>query len=112
MQVSFYRIKFPGYYPTNDYDCPIAYFFKKYSLDEYLPLPRSKKYLNGEYVAVIPPSPEMVFKQIMDEEDCKVSFIKKEEYKYEDFENTYVYEVYEKVGGINTVNLSVFKRLE
>jgi len=112
MQVSYYRISFPGYYPTNDYDCPIDYFFKKYSLNNYLPLPRAKKYLNDEYVAVIPISIEDSFINIIvKEEDCKATLLKKENYNHKDFENTYVYEVYEKVGGINSIELSIFKRL-
>jgi hypothetical protein len=111
MQVSFYRISFPGYFPTNDYDCPIAYFFKKYSLQHCLPLPRSKKYLNGEYVAVIPKTLENNFNQIMEDEDCKAVLLKEEEYKHKDFQNTYVYEVYEKVGGVNMIELSIFKRI-
>jgi hypothetical protein len=112
MQVSYYRINFPGYHPTNDYDCPIAYFFKKYSLNNYLPVPRSKKYLNNEYVGVIPTSIENSFINIiLKNEDCKATLIKKEQFNHENFENTYVYEVFEKVGGVNSIELSIFKRL-
>jgi hypothetical protein len=112
MQVSYYRLSFPGYYPTDDYDCPIAYFFKKYSLNNYLPLPRAKKYLNDEYVAVIPSSIEDSFIHIIaKDEECKATLLKKEHYNHKDFENTYVYEVHEKVGGINSIVLSIFKRL-
>jgi hypothetical protein len=112
MQVSYYRVSFPDYYPTNDYDCPIVYFFKKYSLNNYLPLPRAKKYLNGEYVAVIPTSIEDSFINIIiKSEHCKASLIKKEQFNHANFENTYVYEVFEKVGGVNNVTLSIFKRL-
>jgi hypothetical protein len=35
--------------------------------------------------------------------------VKKEEYNHKDFENTYVHEVYERVGGVNSVTLSIFK---
>jgi len=110
MMVSYYRVIFPGYYPTNDYDCPIAYYFKKYSLNNCLPLPRAKRYLTGEYVAVVPTSIEDTFLHIANEENCIVVLLKKEDYKNKDFENTYVYEVYEKVGGINSIQLSIFKR--
>jgi len=110
MMVSYYRVIFPGYYPTNDYDCPIAYYFKKYSLNNCLPLPRAKRYLTGEYVAVIPTSIEDTFLHIANEENCIVVLLKKEDYKNKDLENTYVYEVYEKVGGINSIQLSIFKR--
>ena len=111
MDVSYYRISFPGYYPKNDYDCPIEYFIKKYSMGSCLPLPRSKKYINGEYIAALPSTmSDSLVDILINEEDCKVSFIKKEIYNKKGFENTYVFEVYEKIGGINTVNLSIFTR--
>lgn len=111
MLVSYYRISFPGYYPINEYDCPIAYHFKKYSLNNCLPLPRAKRYLTGEYIAVIPTSIEDTFLHIANEENCIAILLKKEEYTHSNFENTYVYEAIEKVGGINTMTLSIFKRL-
>jgi hypothetical protein len=112
MQVSYYRIKFPSYYAINVYDCPIEYFCKKYSLNNYLPLPRSKHYLNDEYVAVFPTSiSDLILNVLTIEEDCRATLIKKEEYNDTSFDNTYVYEVYEKVAGVNTVNISIFKRL-
>ena len=111
MKVSYYRVVFNGYYPTNDSDCPIAYYFKKYSLNNCLPLPRAKRYLTGEYVAVIPSSIEDTFLHIAKEEECIPILLKKEEYNYSNFENTYVHEVYDRVGGVNTITLSIFKKL-
>jgi hypothetical protein len=110
MRVSYYQVNFPGYHPTNDYDCPIAYYFKKYSMNNCLPLPRAKRYLNGEYIVVVPTSIEDSFLHIANEEDCRAILLKKEDYKDNGFENTYVYEAYEKVGGINSIELSIFKK--
>jgi hypothetical protein len=110
MKVSYYRVIFNGYHSTNDSDCPIAYYFKKYSLNNYLPLPIAKRYLTGEYVAVIPSSIEDTFiNVIVKKENCIAILLKKEEYNHTDFENTYVHEVYERVGGVNSVTLSIFK---
>lgn len=110
MKVAYYRVNLNGYYPVNEYDCPIAYYFKKYSLNNCLPLPRAKRYLTGEYVAVIPSSIEDTFiNVIVKEENCIAILLKKEEYNHKDFENTYVHEVYERVGGVNSVTLSIFK---
>ena len=112
MEVSFYRIKFSSYCAVNDFECPVAYFFKKYYFGHHLPIPRAKRYLNNEYVAVIPSELSDEFIDILlNEEDCNVTLLKKEEYKYDNFENTYVYEVNEMVGGVNVTSLAVFKRL-
>jgi len=71
MKVAYYRVNLNGYYPVNEYDCPIAYYFKKYSLNNCLPLPRAKRYLTGEYVAVIPSSIEDTFiNVIVKDENC------------------------------------------
>jgi hypothetical protein len=89
----------------------VAYILKKYSLDHYLPIPRSKRYINDEIVAVIPTKASTDFMDVMvKEEECKVTLMKVEDYT-QDFENTYIYEVNEKIGGVNTVNLSIFKRV-
>jgi hypothetical protein len=113
MEISYYRIKFSSYYAVNDFECPVAYLFKKYAFGHYLPIPRSKRYLNDEYVAVIPTKISSDFIDILvNEEECKVTLLKKEEYEYNNFENTYVYEINERVGGVNTTSLALFKRLQ
>jgi len=112
MRVTFYRIRFPSYSAVNEFECPIVYYCKKYSLYECLPLPRAKKYVNNEYIAVIPCNMEdEIINILVNLEDCKVSVIKREIYENEDFENTYVYEVNENIGGLNITSLSIFKRL-
>ena len=111
MQISYYRIKFPSTCPTNKFECPIEYILKKYGLDNYLPIPRTKTDSNGEIIAAIPSELEIVFRQLMDEEDCFVRLIKTEEYNNSDFKNTSVYEVNEKINGENVTKLSIFKRL-
>ena len=94
MKISYFRVKFSNYYPVNDFECPVAYFFKKYSMEHYLPIPRAKRYLNDEYVAVIPSKLSYEFIGILEnDEECEVKFMKNEEYEYDNFENTYVYEV-------------------
>ena len=112
MKISYFRVKFSNYYPVNDFECPVAYFFKKYSLDHCLPIPRAKRYLNNEYLAVIPSKLLYEFIGILEnDEDCEVTFMKNEEYEYNNFENTYVYEIHEKNGGVNTTSFALFKRL-
>ena len=113
MEVSYYRIKFSNYYSVNEFECPVEYFLKKYSMQHYLPLPRSKRYLNEQYVVAIPTKIADDFvSTLVTEEDGKAVLIKKEQYNYDGFENTYVYEVNERVNGVNVSNLSIFKRLQ
>jgi hypothetical protein len=112
MKISYFRVKFSNYYAVNEFECPVAYFFKKYSMEHYLPIPRAKRYLNDEYIAVIPTKLTDDFINIIaKDEDCTVVLLKNEEYEYDNFENTYVYEVNERVGGVNVTSLAVFKRL-
>jgi len=111
MEVCYYRVKFSNYFAVNEYECPVEYYFKKYSLEQYLPIPRAKRYLNDEYVVVIPSKLSNEFINIIaKEEDCNVVLLKKDYYEHDNFEKTYVFEVYEKINGVNTVNLSIFKR--
>ena len=112
MQISYLRVNFPSNCSINKFDCPITYLLKKYGLDNYMPIPRSTRLLNGELIAVIPSDLKNVFQQIMDEEDCKCVFVNSEECDYVDFENTYVYELNEKIAGTNVTKLSIVKRLK
>ena len=100
MLFDYYFVKVTRHLDNNIFDCPIEYCFNKLNMNDYLPIPRAFRCGNCEYVICIPSHISKNFIKTMEKDGfIEWQLLKKENYDYKDFSNTYVLEIRERVLG-------------
>ena len=100
MKFDYYTVKIPRYLDANIFDCPIVYCIQKYKLEKHLPIPRSFRCGNCEYVVCMPSYIAPTFMTIVtNEEFAECVYMRTEDYDLKDLSDIYIVEIHERVQG-------------